>query len=131
MELTIEIAGDVVEWQELLNGTQVLSLEGVSADGAWALSGSLSWNIGLRESSGEGDLTLSRADGAEIFATLTRADVHDVGEREIEDADHTMRLEYEIDGGEGEFASATGAATADGVLSGDAFRGRWLINIVP
>jgi hypothetical protein len=131
MELTIDIAGDVVEWQELLNGTQILSLEGVSADGAWTLSGSLSWNIGLRESSGEGDLALSHADGAEIFATLTRADVRDVGEREIEEADHTMRLEYEIDGGTGEFASASGAATADGTLSADAFRGRWLIRIEP
>jgi len=131
MELTIEISGDVVERQELLNGTQVLSLEGASADGVWTMSGSLSWNIGLRESSGEGDLTLSHADGAEIFATLMRAEVRVVGEREIEDADHTMRLEYEIDGGTGEFASAAGAASAEGTLSADAFRGRWLIRIEP
>ena len=42
MERTIDFSGEVVEWQELLNGTQVLSLEGASADGQWSLSGALS-----------------------------------------------------------------------------------------
>jgi hypothetical protein len=129
MELTIDISGEVVEWQELLNGTQVLSLEGASADGAWTLSGTLSWNIGLRESAGEGDVTLARADGAETFATLTQADVRAVGERDVEDADYTLRLEYEIDGGAGEYEGAAGTATAEGALSRVGFSGRWLIRI--
>ncbi|MDP9237214.1 MAG: hypothetical protein M3P30_07445 [Chloroflexota bacterium] len=129
MELTIEITGDVVEWQELLNGTQILSLDGASADGQWTLSGALSWNIGLRESAGEGDLTLGRANGAEIFATLTRADVRAVVEREVEDADYTMRLEYEIDGGAGEYEGAAGTATTEGALSRVGFNGRWVISI--
>ena len=30
----------------------------------------MSWNLGLVEYAGEGDLTLTRSDGAEIFATL-------------------------------------------------------------
>jgi hypothetical protein len=128
MELAIDITGDVVEWQELLNGMQILSLGGASADGEWTLSGTLSWNIGLRESAGEGDLTLARADGAEVFATLTRAQLRAVSEREVEDADYNFRLDYEIDGGAGEYDLAVGTATATGTLSRVAFTGRWVIS---
>lgn len=121
MELSIAVDGDVVEWQELLNGAQIVSLQGAGADGEWSLSGTFSWNIGLRESAGEGDLTLAGPDGSEIFATLTQADIRAVGEREVEDADYRVRLEYEIDGGEGDFRSAAGTVTAEGWLTREGY----------
>ncbi len=129
-ELRIEITGEVVERQELLNGTQNVTLEGADATGVWTLVGVLSWNLGLVDYAGEGDLTLTRADGAEIFATLVRADVAEAGDG-IEDADHTFRLTYEIDGGAGEFLDATGAASAQGTLAGDTFRGHWSLHLDP
>lgn len=131
MNQTIDISGEAVEWQELLNGAQTLSLEGASTDGAWSLSGVLSWNIGLRQSAGEGDITLARKDGAGIFATLTKAVVLPVGERDIEEADYTLHLEYEIDGGEGEFASAGGAMLAEGTLSRTGFEARFTVTLRP
>ena len=128
MELRIEITGEVVERQELLNGTQIVTLEGADAAGGWTLAAGLSWNVGLVDYAGEGDLTLTRADGAEVYATLVRADVAEAGAG-IEDADHAFRLTYEIDGGAGAFLDATGAASAEGMLAGDTFRGVWSLRL--
>jgi hypothetical protein len=126
MDIAIDFAGEIVERRELLNGTETVSLEGESGDGRWTISGLLTWNIGLVSNAGEGDLTLSRDDGAEIFGTLLRGDVAEVADG---DADHTMRLEYEIDGGAGEFEDATGECEAVGTLAAGAFRGRWVVTL--
>ena len=58
-------------------------------------------------------------DGAEIDGTLARGDVVEAGE--ADDASHNLRLEYDVDGGAGEFASAAGRITAEGTLTGDTF----------
>ena len=131
MELTVEISGDVVEWQELLNGLTNVTLDGASADGEWTLSGALSWNIGLRANAGEGDITLSRADGAEIYGTIVTGEVTAMREGDVEDADHSMHLDYEIDGGTGGFDSASGRARATGTLSRSGFRGTWSVELEP
>jgi hypothetical protein len=128
MRIEIEVAGDVVEWQELLNGTRTATIEGASADAAWTLVGGVTWNIGLRENTGEGDLTLTASDGDELFGTLVAGDVAEM-EGVVGDADHTMRLRYEIDGGSGRYESAAGAATAEGTLSRSGFAGRWEIEL--
>jgi hypothetical protein len=101
-------------------------VQGASDDGAWTLVGSLSWNRGLVDYAGEGDLTLSRGDD-EVFATLTRSAVTDA--EEGEDADHLIKLQYEIDGGAGAFADATGAGEAEGSLAGDRFAGTWVLSL--
>jgi hypothetical protein len=125
-EIRIEISGDVVEWQELLNGTQIVTIEGASADG-WTLSGSVTWSARDADFAGEGDVTLTRADGAELFGSLIRARVTEIGEQDVVEADHQMRLEYEIDGGSGAFEDASGTARAEGRLSREAFSGTWLV----
>jgi hypothetical protein len=127
MELRIEITGEIVERQELLDGTQTVTLEGADGAGEWTLAGGLSWNVGLVDYAGEGDITLSRADGAEIFGTLVRSIVTEVAD--TEDADHAFRLTYDIDGGAGEFADASGTASAEGTLADDSFRGRWAVSL--
>ena len=129
MEIAIDFAGEIVERRELLNGTETVSLEGESGDGRWTISGLVTWNIGLVSNADEGDLTLSRDDGAEIFGTLSRGDVAEVADG-AGDADHTMRLEYEIDGGSGAFDGATGACEAVGTLAAGAFRGQWVVRVV-
>jgi len=128
MRIEIEIAGDVVEWQELLNGTRTATIEGVSADGAWTLVGGVTWNIGLAENTGEGDLTLTASDGDELFGTLVNGDVAEI-EGATGDADHAMRLRYEIDGGSGRYESVAGEATAEGTLSRGGFEGRWRVEL--
>ena len=127
MELQIEIAGEIVERQELLNGTMTVALEGADASREWTLTGVLSWNRGLVEYAGEGDLTLVHRDGAEIFATLTRSAVIETGDDA--DAGHEFRASYEIDGGSGAFEGAAGNAHARGSLSGDAFQGMWILRL--
>lgn len=129
MDIAIDFAGEIAERQELLNGTETVSLEGESSDGHWTMSGLVTWNIGLVSNTGEGDITFGRDDGAEIFATLLRGDVAEAAEGDG-DADYTMRLEYEIDGGSGAFEGATGACEAVGTLAAATFRGRWLVRAV-
>ena len=120
MEITLHFAGDVVERQELLNGTETVTLEGASPDG-WTLSGLVSWNIGLVDYTGEGDITLLRADGAELYGTLTCGRVTESA------GEHRFRLEYEIDDGSGVFDGASGTAEAVGSLSGEGFAGTWIV----
>ena len=120
MELEIEIAGDVVERQELLNGTQIITLEGASADGEWTLTAGLSWNIGLAGTATEGDITLTRNDAAELFATLADAQITEAAEPA--DADYDLSLTYEIDGGSGALQEADGRLKLNGQLAGDQFR---------
>jgi len=88
--------------------------------------------VGARDSTYgrvEGDFTLARADGAEIFGSLVAGDVVETSEADAASADHVMRLEYEIDGGSGEFADVSGSATAEGTLGPDGFNGRWDLDL--
>jgi hypothetical protein len=124
VEFEIEISGDVVERQELLNGTQIVTLEGASDDGRWTMSGLVSWNIGLANAAAEGDITLSRDDGAEIFGTLARGDLS-----ESDDGDIEFKLAYDVDGGAGEFVAASGRSEAVGVVANDSFSGRWGVTL--
>ena len=126
MQFDIEFEGDVVERGELLNGTQMVTLAGTSVDGAWTLDGSLSWNMGLVESSGEGDITLVRG-ADELFGTLTTCAAGDAGPEG--GADETVDAEYEIDGGAGAFEGASGAGTARIVIAGPRFSGRWRVEL--
>jgi hypothetical protein len=128
MELRIEIAGDIVERQELLNGTQSITLEGVSHDGVWTLSASVSWNRGLIDYAGEGDVSLARADGAELYATLVRSDATDDPEA-APDADRLIVLQYEVDGGAADFAGCSGTVRAEVLTGGDEFRGTWVLTL--
>ena len=121
MEMDVDVAGDVVEWQTLLSGMQVVTLEGASADGAWTLSGGCSWNIRSGPDASEGDLTLTRADGAELFATLAVGQVAELPSDAADAADYHVRLEFTVDGGTSEFDGAVGAVLADGRLSREGF----------
>ncbi len=119
--MDVDVAGDVVEWQTLLSGMQVATLEGASADGAWTLSGSCSWNARAGRDASEGDLALTRADGAELFATLASGQVVELPSDAADTADYEVRLEFTVDGGTGEFDGASGTVLADGRLSREGF----------
>ena len=130
MEMEIVISGEIVERVELLNGTETVSLDGESDDGVWVMSGLVAWNIGLVSSAGEGDITLTRDDGSEIFGSLLRGEVVEAEAGEAVDlTDHSMQLEYDIDGGTGAFDSATGRCTALGTLAASTFHGTWNLTL--
>ena len=124
--LEIDIEGDVAERADLLNGSQSVTLAGADATQRWTAVLSFSWNVGLVDDLGEGDLTLTRDDGSELFATLASAQVHDAPEG---DADHAFALNYDVDGGDGAYADAAGSATVVGTLAGDLFRARVSIGL--
>ena len=113
-ELQMDITGDVLSRQELLNGTETITLDGRSHDGAWSVAFEFSWNRGLVDVAGEGDITLSREDGGEVFGSLAAA-------RAFETADGALQFElrYELDGGSGAFRDASGVAEGSGTLGAE------------
>lgn len=127
MNLDIEVAGGIVERQELLNGTRTAAFEGASADSAWTVSGVVSWNLGLLEYAGEGDLTLARDDGSELYATLVRAEASG-GESETV-AEVLLATHYEIDGGAGAYKGASGAIQGEIRITEGAFDGHFAFEL--
>jgi hypothetical protein len=118
------VTGEVISRQELLNGTETLTLEGGSADGSWSLVLEFSRNRGLVEFAGEGDITLTRSDGAELFGSLGEA-------RVVETVDGALQftLTFDLDGGSGEFEDAAGVAAGTGALGADTFDSQWRIEL--
>ena len=119
MRLDIQFRGDVVERQELLNGTETVTIDGSSVDSAsgdgWTIVCSFSWNLGILEHPSEGDLTLSDGMGNELFCSLATTRVRET------DLGHAFDLGFEIDGGAGRFADAAGEVALAGTLTGDEF----------
>lgn len=131
MEITVEARGDVVERQELLNGTRSVTIEGASDDGRWRVEATLSWNLGLVDYAGEGDITLSSDEG-EIFGTVNAVEAHEAGSSVggiagDDEGALQLRAVYSVDGGSGAFDGATGVCTAEVRLAGDTFAGRWRV----
>jgi propanediol dehydratase large subunit len=125
MEIEIRVEGDVVERTELLNGTVTIALEGESGDGTWTVSGVLSWNRGLVDFAGEGDLTISGADG-DLFASLTSATVAGTLEdASDDDGQVVLQARYEVDGGLGNFEGASGSIEGQVIVEGARFGGTW------
>ena len=123
MQIEIHVEGDVVERTELLNGTCTIAIEGATADGAWQVAGVVSWNRGLVDYAGEGDLSVTVVDG-EVFASLTAADVEPGSEDE---GDIRLAVTYEIDGGSGRFDAATGVVKGRVRVAADRFEGEWTL----
>ena len=120
-ELIIAVTGDVVEWQTLLSGMQIATLEGATGDGAWTLSGSCSWNVRSGPDASEGDLTLSRDDGAELFATIAAGTVSELPSDTPDAAGYDAHLDFAIDGGAAAFEATTGSIHVSGHLSREGF----------
>lgn len=118
MEIAFDFKGEIVERQELLNGTETITIEGASADGAWSLTVCFSRNRGLIELAAEGDITLiHEGAGIELWGSLAR-----VIEAPREQTDWVAETAFEVDGGAAAGAGAKGRvnvhleAVADSVL---------------
>ncbi len=127
MRLELDLAGDIVEQQDLLNGTRSVTLAGQSGDGAWSFEGTLSWSGGLTEYAGEGDITLTRDDGSELFGAATA--VRQEGATEGESAELALCADYEMDGGSGAFESGSGRGSARIRVGMGGFEGRWCLEL--
>lgn len=122
--ISIEFSGDIVERQELLNGSVTVTFEATSEDGTWTLSGSLTWNRGLEAGSEEGDLSLAGPEG-ELFASLAEATV--VPSEDAESA-YRVTATYEADGGSGRFAEADARLALEGTLGAELVMARLSIS---
>jgi len=122
--MDIEVDGDVVERQELLNGTQTLALE--AEGGGWTVSALVTWNRGLDVRPPEGDITLTCAQRGEIFATVTSVRA---GEASTDEGLLVLRVGYVVEGGTGDFEGVTGDAEATLEMADDRFKGVWRLRL--
>ena len=124
MDLAFEFDGEIVERQELLNGTQSVTVEGRSADGRWAVSLDISWNLGILDFDGEGDITIAGQNGTEAFGSLASA-VATVGER----ADWSIVAAFDIDGGTDRWEAVRGRAEVTLEITVTKATGRVAVNL--
>lgn len=95
MEIKFDFDGGIVERQELLNGTETITIEGSSNDGAWSLTLCFSRNRGLAETTREGDITVvDQRNGLELWGSLER-----VVEVHREETDWAANIAFGIDRG--------------------------------
>ena len=126
VKVIIAFRGDVVERQELLNGTESVTVEGASEDGMWRVVATVSWNLGLVDMSGEGDFEIA-GDGGEVYGTLVDAKAEaGAGEERAEWAVHAR---FDVDGGAGRFESAAGTAAMRMQLRGTEAEGEAELNL--
>ncbi len=112
----------MVERTELLNGTRQTVLDG--AGNGWMLMATLAWRIGLDAGLGEGEVTLARADGDELYASAVSVAVE-----ESPDGLERVTAQLEIDGGVRAYDGARGRATLEVTLVGDRFTGELDVDV--
>ena len=122
--LRLEFDGEVSQKQEMLDGTRQVVLEG-SADGddhaSWAITVTLAWTMGDEAEIEEGDLALSRDDGSEVYASLRAGRYRESGLPGLEGAAEGFEAAFNIDGGEGAFASSAGSVRLRGTFTDERF----------
>jgi hypothetical protein len=106
----------VVERTDLLNGARQAVLDG--AGNGWMLMATVAWRIGLDAGPGEGEITLARADGDELYASAVS-----VAAEESPDGPERVTARLEIHGGVRAYDGAQGTATLEVTLAGDRFTG--------
>lgn len=114
MHLALEFVGEIVERQELLNGTESVTVDATSGDGEWTLNATVSWNLGILDFAGEGDVTLVRPDGRELYGTLIHA-----RPARAEAVDWIIEARFDVDGGSAAWSGASGSITARFELRAD------------
>ena len=122
--LRLDFEGEVSQNQEMLDGTRQLVLEGRADDDdhvSWSITVTLAWTMGDEAEIEEGDLTLSRDDGAELYAGLRAGRYRERGLVGVEGAAAGFDAAFAIDGGEGEFASSAGRVRLRGTFTEQRF----------
>lgn len=117
LDTTLEFEAEVVEQQRLLNGAEYLSLQGQGEGIPWSLSLSFERPKESGAAMTDGDLTLTAPQGV-LFAGLEsgRADI--VIDEIAGDEQTTLKLSFQIHGGEGDFEDAAGAVALQGEIAG-------------
>ena len=122
--LNLDFAGEVSQNHEMLDGTRQLVLEGAARDEtrrSWTLTLSLAWTMRAEAEIEESDLTLSRDDGSEVYASLSAGRYREGGLAGVEGAAEGFDIDFDIDSGAGEFDSVAGSVHMSGTVDEQRF----------
>lgn len=117
MRLTFDCA--VIDTQSYLDGTRELTLEGETSGGTadvpWQMTLTLRWP--KDEAPDDGDLSLTRADGAALYAGLRQGTV---SERADESGDTLLELTlaFDVASAEGSLVGTGGGVKISGTIAG-------------
>ncbi|MBI2761653.1 MAG: hypothetical protein HYX51_09540 [Chloroflexi bacterium] len=119
LQLTVNFAAAIVEQETLLNGARIYTLEGEDQPSTGRrLNLTFRWPV-QSQSVDEGDITLADPTGAVINGVLVEGTAE-----EITDADGSVNaaridLRFEVNGGDGTYASAEGSVRVSGTIAGE------------
>jgi hypothetical protein len=120
--IRLRLEGVTVEEGDLLDATRMATISGQARDDAgrgWRWEMSLSWTMALRSDFSEGDVSLLREDGAQIFATLTEGEYVE----DPEEDEGSFTAVFQIEGGEGPFETARGSVETNCRVTGEEVEG--------
>jgi hypothetical protein len=116
--LTIPFAGVITDRQSFLDGARVFTIEAEDQPSTGRrLTFSFRWPIN-REAVEEGDLSYLDASGAELFASLADGTAAEITDEHGEVNAGEIDLHFDVTGGEGSLANATGRASVTGTIAG-------------
>ncbi|MGE0542067.1 MAG: hypothetical protein AB7R89_17990 [Dehalococcoidia bacterium] len=123
MEKVLGFLGEVVDQQTFLDGTREFMIEARSdaaAEGAgeWLLTLSFRWLAEIDASVEEGDLSLTGADGAGLYAALIDGAAELIYDEDSAEDVTLLRLTAAVRSGEGRYADWTGSIRVSGRLAG-------------
>ncbi len=116
---TINFAGAVTDRQSFLDGGRLFTIEAEEQPSAgWRLAMTFRWPV-TSEAVDEGELTLVDPIGAELYATLTGGTAAEITDEEGNVGAGQIDLTFDVTGGEGGYAEATGTVSVTGTIAGE------------
>lgn len=116
---SVNFAGAIADRQGYLDGARVYTIEGEGQPATgWRLALTVRWPI-ASERVEEGDLSLVEPGGAELTASLVTGAAAEITDEDGNVNAARLDLRFEVTGGEGGFAGATGTVRVHGTVAGE------------
>ena len=116
---SINFSGAITDRESLLNGSRTYRIEAEDQPNAgWRLAMSFRWPV-ESEAVDEGDLTLVDPVGAELYGTLSGGTAAEITDQDGTAEAGQIDLQFDVTGGEGGYAAATGLIRVHGTIAGE------------
>ncbi len=115
---SINLTGALTDRESLVNGSRTYRVEGEDNSGAgWRLVMSFRWPV-QSEAVDEGDVTVVDPAGGELYGTLSDGTAAELTDQDGEVEAARIDLQFDVTGGDGSYASASGRIHVTGTIAG-------------
>jgi hypothetical protein len=119
LRMQINFAGVIAERQSFLDGARQFTIEAEDQPSlGWRMTLAVRWPL-ESERVEEGDLTLTDPSGSELSGSLMEGSAAEITDEDGNVNAARVDLQYEVSGGEGGYANATGRVRVHGTIAGE------------